>query len=106
MEKVGSYINKYNLTILTMIETIKVSSRGQVVIPESMRDDLNIKEGTKLVVIEKGKKLILELEKDFLKKLEKMELEKEKLGWLALAEKSLIKTWDNSKDEKAWGRYL
>ena len=36
-----------------MIETIKVSSRGQVVIPESMRDNLNIKEGTRLVVIEK-----------------------------------------------------
>ena len=86
-----------------MIETIKVSSRGQVVIPESMRDNLNIKEGTRLVVIEKGKKLVLELETDFLKK---MELEKEKSGWLALAEKSLIKIWDNPKDEKAWGKYL
>jgi len=31
---------------------------------------------------------------------------KEKMGWLAIAEKSMEKIWDNDKDEKAWGRYL
>jgi len=61
------FISKFNLIILTMIETIKVSSRGQVVIPEAIRKDLSIKEGVRLVLIRKGNKLILEKEEDFLK---------------------------------------
>jgi len=31
---------------------------------------------------------------------------KEKQGWLALAEKSLDKLWDNKKDDKVWSKYL
>lgn len=38
---------------------------------------------------------------------EKMEsAKKEKQGWLALAEKSMEKIWDNPKDEEAWSKYL
>ncbi len=86
-----------------MIETVKVSSRGQVVIPENIRKGLNIKEGTKLVIIGKNKELIIKLEKNFLKELED---NKEKQGWLALAEKGMTKLWDNIKDDKEWTRYL
>lgn len=32
--------------------------------------------------------------------------QKEKQGWLALAEKSLENIWDNKKDEKIWSKYL
>ena len=31
---------------------------------------------------------------------------KEKMGWLAIAEKSMEKIWANEKDGKEWGRYL
>ena len=31
---------------------------------------------------------------------------KEKMGWLAVAEKSMEKIWDNDKDEKVWKKYL
>ncbi|MBI2499048.1 ribbon-helix-helix protein, CopG family [Candidatus Woesearchaeota archaeon] len=31
---------------------------------------------------------------------------KEKDGWLALAEKSLEKLWNNKKDDKVWSKYL
>jgi len=31
---------------------------------------------------------------------------KEKQGWLALAEKSMKKIWDNPKDEKIWSEYM
>lgn len=31
---------------------------------------------------------------------------KEKMGWLAIAEKSMEKIWRNEKDDKTWGRYL
>jgi AbrB family looped-hinge helix DNA binding protein len=100
------HINKNNLTILTMIETIKVSSRGQVVIPDTMRKELNIKEGSKLVIMDEGKRLIIELEQDFIKKLKRLEQDKENQGWLALAEKNLSEIWDNKLDDKNWERYL
>ena len=31
---------------------------------------------------------------------------KEKQSWMALAEKSLEKMWQNKKDDKTWGKYL
>ncbi|HLC78979.1 MAG TPA: ribbon-helix-helix domain-containing protein [archaeon] len=31
---------------------------------------------------------------------------KEKMGWLAVAEKSMEKIWDNDKDERVWKKYL
>ena len=34
------------------------------------------------------------------------ESQKEKQGWLALAEKSLDKIWDNKKDAEVWDKYL
>ena len=89
-----------------MIDTTIVSSRGQVVIPEDIRRHLNLKEGTKLVIREQNNRLILESENNFLKNLEMIESEKEKLGWLSLAEKSLAELWDNPEDEKAWSKYL
>ena len=97
-------MNKYELTYLTMIETIKVSSRGQIVIPEDIRNHLGISEGTKLVLIEKENKLILVKEKEFLESLENND--KEKAGWLSLAEKNLEKIWNNPKDDEEWSQYL
>ena len=29
-------------------------------------------------------------------------IKKEKIGWLALAEKSMAKIWDNKKDDATW----
>ena len=85
-----------------MIETIQVSSRGQVVIPEAARKQLKISRGTKLILITKDDTLVLEKEEDFMKKFALAE----KLGWLRLAEKSLEKVWNNKKDEKVWRKYL
>jgi len=31
---------------------------------------------------------------------------KEKYGWLIIAQRSLSKMWDNNKDEEAWSKYL
>ncbi len=39
--------------------TTKLSSKGQVVIPEDIRDSLNLKEGDQFVVIGKGDTVIL-----------------------------------------------
>ena len=38
---------------------------------------------------------------------EKIEFaQKEKQGWIALAEKSLEKIWNNKKDDEVWSKYL
>ncbi len=87
-----------------MIETIKVSSRGQIVIPERIRKELDIGEGTKLILIEKNNTIVLEKESQFIKKIN--DINPESLGWLALAENSLKKIWDNKKDDETWGKYL
>lgn len=86
-----------------MIETLTVSSRGQIVIPERIREELDIEEGVKLILIEDDGKMILEKEFDFLQKLKEFE---ERKAWIALGEMALSKLWDNSKDEETWKRYL
>ncbi len=68
-----------------IIETTKMSSRGQVVIPLEMRKD--IKEGDKLIVIKRDNEIIL-----------KKSLPESAI----LSEKSFAKTWLNKKEEEAW----
>ncbi len=91
-----------------MIETIKVSSRGQVVIPEDVRKSLKIKEGSKLVLIKKDNKMILELEDDFLKEINRNNSyeDEERKFWMKLSEKNLEKVWNNKKDNENWSKYL
>ncbi len=67
------------------IDTTKMSSRGQVVIPLDMRKD--IKEGDKLIVIRKDNEIIL----------------KKSISETALwSEKSLAKAWSSKEDEEAF----
>ena len=104
-EKRENHINKTILTNLTMLETTKVSSKGQIVIPERMRKHLGLKEGTKLVLIEKDRKIMIQKEGEFMKIIEEKEISKEKMGWLMLTEKNLAKTWDNPIDDEVWNNY-
>jgi len=80
-----------------MIQTVKLSSKGQVVIPERIRKSLDIKEGSRLVFIEKDGRLIVEKEDDFMNELEER-------AWWKMAEQSLAKLWDNKEDE-VWDTY-
>jgi AbrB family looped-hinge helix DNA binding protein len=77
------------------IQTITVSSKGQIVIPEEVRRELAIKDGTRLVLVERGGKIVLEKEKQLIMKMEK-------LGWLLLAESSLAKDWLAKEEDEAW----
>ena len=68
-----------------MIDTTKMSSRGQVVIPLDLRKGIN--EGDKLIVIRKDDEIIL----------------KKSINDLALlSEESFAETWLNDKEDKAW----
>jgi len=88
-----------------MMEIINVSSRGQIVIPEKVREKLSINKGSRLVLLERNGELILKKEEELAKHFEEG-MHKENMGWLALAEQSLKDIWDNEKDETVWQRYL
>ena len=53
---------------MSKINIIKVSSKGQIVIPQEMRDD--IKEGDKLIVIQNDNQIILKKTEHFDKNIE------------------------------------
>ena len=58
--KIKRFINKTILTILTMeIETTKITSKGQVVIPRDIREKEGIKEGERFFVYGSGDSIIL-----------------------------------------------
>ncbi|MEK6910403.1 MAG: AbrB/MazE/SpoVT family DNA-binding domain-containing protein [Nanoarchaeota archaeon] len=67
------------------IDTTKMSSRGQIVIPLEMRKDIN--EGDKLIVIRNGNDIII-----------KKSIPESAL----LSSKSLGKTWFNKREDEAW----
>lgn len=88
-----------------MIDTITVSSKGQIVIPEKVRKQFGIKAGSKLVLFERDDSIVLKKEENISRQLEGDEI-KEMLGWMVLAEQSLKEIWDNPRDEAVWKKYL
>lgn len=101
-----NYKSKNRLTILTMINTLKVSSKGQIVIPEEVRKKLQVETGSTLIARLQGKRIVLEKETDFLSRMEKLEELQEEKGWQKLAEKGFAELWDNEEDEEEWVKYL
>ena len=68
-----------------MLDTTKMSSRGQIVIPLEMRKDIH--EGEKLIVIKKDNENII-----------KKSIPESAL----LSEKAFAKNWLNKKEDEAW----
>jgi len=83
-----------------MIKTIKVSDKGQIAIPRSIRETLGIDRGDELVVIQIDNKILLE-------KTQKMEqkLKDDFKDILKFSENSLKEVWDNKEDD-IWNKYL
>jgi AbrB family looped-hinge helix DNA binding protein len=90
--------------LLIDIISIKVSAKGQIVIPGDIRRKLRIKQGSKQVLRQMGNKLIIIPERDF--EAELLSQEKEDEGWQKLASRSLKELWDNTEDEAEWSKYL
>ncbi len=82
------------------ITTITISSKGQIAIPQLIRNAANIKEGDTLLLVEQNGKILLqptEIITDFAKQDIK--------AMSKLQEASLRKIWDNNKDE-TWSKVL
>ena len=83
-----------------MMKTIKVSEKGQIAIPQQIRETLGIERGDELVVIQIDNKILLE-------KAQKIEqkLKDDFKDILKFSERSLKKVWDNKSDD-IWNQYL
>ena len=81
-------------------KTIKVSAKGQITLPSDIQKEIGIKKGDEILLIKKGKKILLEKQENIAKKIE------DDLNDLSsFSENSLKKLWLNKKDE-IWNQYL
>ena len=83
-----------------MMKTVRVSEKGQIAIPQSIREVMGIHQGDDLVLFQVDGKLLLE-------KTQKAEqkMKDDFKDILKFSEKSLREVWDNKKDE-IWSKYL
>lgn len=78
-----------------------LNERGQIVIPEEVRRDLDLEAGEALVLLEAGDEILLKKESRVVKQLASME--GEKIFWRSLAAKALERAWDD--EDEAWEQY-
>lgn len=83
------------------IKTIKITSKGQICIPKEMREEVNFKEGERLLVIAKDHEIILKKSEEALSK---FEFDTESIKTMLASENSLKKDWDNKYDDR-WNKY-
>lgn len=83
-----------------IIKTVKVSEKGQIAIPSEMREETGIHQGDELILVQEGKKILIEPVGEVHK-----QVKDDFSDLLKLSEKSLMKLWDNEAD-KVWDKYL
>ncbi len=83
-----NYISKEILTNLMETRIVKVTDKGQISLPVSIRESAGIKRGDELILIKRGKTILLEkLNESFFKDL------------LKHSEKVAEKLWSNKEDD-------
>ena len=83
-----------------MLKTIKVSGKGQIAIPQIIRENMGIDKGDELILVQLNDKLLIEKSN---KTEEKMKDNFNDL--LKFSERALKEVWDNKEDE-IWRKYL
>ena len=84
----------------TIIKTIKVSDKGQIAIPQSIREKIGINKGDELVIIQDKGRLLLEKSQQI-----SNQVQDNFKDILKFSEQSLKEVWDNKEDE-IWNEYL
>ena len=82
------------------IKTVRVSEKGQIAIPTSMRENIGIEQGDDLLLVEAEGKILIEKAKKFSQSI-KDDFE----DILKYNEESLKEVWDNKEDD-IWSSYL
>ena len=83
-----------------MMKTIKVSEKGQIAIPNQIRETLDIEQGDELVIIQVGDKILIEKAQ-----ITEKRLKDDFKDILRFSEKSLKEVWNNKSDD-VWNQYL
>ena len=79
---------------------VKVSDKGQISLPMDMQREIGIKKGDELLLIRKGRRMVLEKPEGVVEL-----LEDEFADLQSLTEESLGRIWLN-KEEDVWNQYL
>ena len=82
------------------IKTVRVSEKGQIAIPTSMRESVGIDQGDELLLVEAEGKILIEKAERFSQSM-KDDFE----DILKYNEDSLKEVWDNKEDD-IWASYL
>jgi AbrB family looped-hinge helix DNA binding protein len=82
------------------MKTIKVSDKGQIAIPQAIREKAGIDRGDELVIIQTRGKILLE-------KAQKIsnQMKEDFKDIIRFSEDSLKEVWDNKEDD-IWSTYL
>lgn len=80
------------------IRTVSVNDRGQIVIPEDIRRDFGIDSATTLVIVERGKELVIKKEAEVLAALG------DETFWRTASRASLNRAW--SKEDAVWDEFF
>ena len=83
-----------------IIKTIKVSDKGQIAIPQDIREQTGIDKGDELVMVESEGKILIQKSQKITKK-----MKDDFKDILKFTENSLGKVWNNKKDD-IWNEYL
>ena len=83
-----------------IVKTVKVSDKGQISIPLEIREETGIGKGDELIIIQSGKKILIESTRNASKK-----AEDDFSDIIKFSDKSLMNLWDNKSDE-IWNKYL
>ncbi len=83
-----------------IVKTVKVSDKGQIAIPSEMREETGISRGDEIILVQEGKKILIEPVGKIREK-----IKDDFSDLLKLSEKSLMNLWDNEAD-KVWDKYL
>lgn len=82
------------------IKTIKVSGKGQISIPQIIREKAGINKGDELIIIQTKGKILLEKSQKISK-----QIKEDFKDIIVFSEQSLKDVWDNKEDE-IWSSYL
>lgn len=83
-----------------IVKTIKVSEKGQIAIPQSIREEVGIDKGDVLIIVQDNGRILLEKAKKISTKM----IDDFK-DLLKFSEISLKSVWDNKQDD-IWNSYL
>ena len=82
------------------VKTVKVSDKGQIAIPLEIREAPGIQQGDELLMVQEGKRILVEADPRVSK-----HVRDDFSDLLKLSEKSLMGVWDNNEDD-IWNKYL